>query len=58
MRGKCHAFGEFRDVLAREMAAAMPELRDDVDMVLRATGGNPIMNGSSASATGPPGATS
>ncbi|QPH02260.1 hypothetical protein C2857_006469 [Epichloe festucae Fl1] len=58
MRGKCHAFGEFRDVLAREMATAMPELRDDVDMVLRATGGKAIMNGSSGPATGPAGASS
>uniref|UniRef100_A0A8H7TQ24 Mediator of RNA polymerase II transcription subunit 10 n=1 Tax=Bionectria ochroleuca TaxID=29856 RepID=A0A8H7TQ24_BIOOC len=31
LKGKLHAFGSFRDVLAAEMAAAMPELRQDVD---------------------------
>lgn len=39
VRGKMHAFGGFRDVLARDMCAAMPELRDDVRRVLEATGG-------------------
>ncbi|KAJ6782078.1 hypothetical protein PWT90_03156 [Aphanocladium album] len=39
MRGKMHAFGAFRDVLAQNMATAMPELRDDVAHVLEATGG-------------------
>ncbi|KAL2270465.1 hypothetical protein VTJ83DRAFT_2649 [Remersonia thermophila] len=38
-RGKAHAFAAFRDVLAREMAAALPEVRDDVRRVLQATGG-------------------
>lgn len=38
MRGKMHAFGSFRDVLAQNMATAMPELRDDVVQVLEATG--------------------
>ncbi|RCI15083.1 hypothetical protein L249_6656 [Ophiocordyceps polyrhachis-furcata BCC 54312] len=38
MRGKLHAFGSFQDVLAVEMLAAMPELREDVATVLRATG--------------------
>ncbi|KAG5984758.1 hypothetical protein E4U55_003270 [Claviceps digitariae] len=42
MRGKCLAFGQFRDVLAGEMAAAMPELRRDVDRVLEDTGGKAI----------------
>jgi mediator of RNA polymerase II transcription subunit 10 len=42
MRGKMHAFGEFRDVLAREMASALPELRDDVERVVRETGGRPL----------------
>lgn len=40
MRGKMNAFGTFRDVLAEQMTAAMPELRDDVARVLQATGGN------------------
>ncbi|KAI1467284.1 mediator complex, subunit Med10 [Daldinia caldariorum] len=34
MRGKQRAFAAFRDVLAAEMRRAMPELRDDVAMVL------------------------
>jgi mediator of RNA polymerase II transcription subunit 10 len=41
LKGKLHAFGSFRDVLAAEMAAAMPELRQDVDRVCEATGGKP-----------------
>ncbi|KAM3435790.1 hypothetical protein MY4824_004637 [Beauveria thailandica] len=39
MSGKMRAFGTFRDVLARNMATAMPELRDDVAHVVEATGG-------------------
>ncbi|KAK4106182.1 hypothetical protein N658DRAFT_460504 [Parathielavia hyrcaniae] len=38
-RGKARAFGGFRDVLAREMGCALPELRADVGRVLEATGG-------------------
>ncbi|KAL2181213.1 transcription factor subunit Med10 of mediator complex-domain-containing protein [Thermothelomyces heterothallicus CBS 202.75] len=38
-RGKMHAFRDFRDVLAREMASALPEVRADIDRVLDATGG-------------------
>ncbi|TWU75804.1 RNA polymerase II mediator complex subunit [Metarhizium rileyi] len=55
MRGKMHAFGEFRDVLAREMAAALPEVRADVDRVVRETGGAALsateteINGAAAS---------
>ncbi|KAF5129678.1 Mediator of RNA polymerase II transcription subunit 10 [Metarhizium anisopliae] len=63
MRGKMHAFGEFRDVLAREMATALPELRPDVERVVRETGGRPLpeVNGAGAAAaaasssTGAPG---
>lgn len=40
MRGKMRAFGEFRDVLAREMGSALPELRGDVERVVRETGGD------------------
>ncbi|UNI14027.1 RNA polymerase II mediator complex subunit [Purpureocillium takamizusanense] len=47
MRGKAAAFASLRDVLAADMAAAMPELRDDVERVLDATGGG---NSSSSSA--------
>jgi mediator of RNA polymerase II transcription subunit 10 len=38
-RGKETAFVRFRDVLAREMGTAMPELRADVERVVQATGG-------------------
>ncbi|KAK4169503.1 putative mediator of RNA polymerase II transcription subunit 10 [Cladorrhinum sp. PSN259] len=38
-RGKSHAFRDFRDVLAGEMSVAMPELREDVERVVDATGG-------------------
>ena len=40
MMGKEAAFGSFRDVLAREMGSAMPELRDDIKLVVQATGGD------------------
>lgn len=38
-RGKAHAFRDFRDVLAAQVAAALPEVRADVRRVLDATGG-------------------
>lgn len=40
MHGKQAAFRSFRDVLAGEIAKAMPELREDVDRVLAATSGD------------------
>lgn len=40
MKGKKEAFGSFRDVLAREMASALPEVRADVEKVVRETGGD------------------
>lgn len=40
MRGKMHAFGRFRDGLARDMCSAMPELEADVRKVLENTGAN------------------
>lgn len=39
LKGKKEAFAEFRDVLAREMRSAMPEVRGEVERVVRATGG-------------------
>jgi mediator of RNA polymerase II transcription subunit 10 len=39
MLGKENAFAGFRDTLAREMVTALPELREDVEMVVEATGG-------------------
>lgn len=49
MRGKMGAFASFRDVLARELATANPELKDDVAQVVVATGGEwpPKADGSS-----------
>ncbi|KAL3493038.1 mediator of RNA polymerase II transcription subunit 10 [Aspergillus germanicus] len=39
LKGKKEAFANFRDVLAREMRGAMPEVRGEVERVIRATGG-------------------
>jgi len=39
MLGKEKAFASFRDVLAREMITALPELKGDVETVIEATGG-------------------
>ena len=41
-RGKSHAFRDFRDVLAREMKSALPEVAGDVDCVVEATGGGTV----------------
>ena len=40
MKGKQEAFASFRDILAREMASALPEVRSDVEKVVRETGGD------------------
>ncbi|EOO04144.1 putative mediator of rna polymerase ii transcription subunit 10 protein [Phaeoacremonium minimum UCRPA7] len=40
MRGKMHAFSGFRDVLAEQIAAGMPELKEDVAKVVTSTGGD------------------
>lgn len=39
MKGKKQAFGSFRDILAREMASALPEVKDDVEKVVKETAG-------------------
>ncbi len=39
MRGKMLAFRSFRDVLAEEMEGALPELKGEVERVLKETGG-------------------
>jgi mediator of RNA polymerase II transcription subunit 10 len=39
MRGKMNAFRGFRDVLAREMEGALPEVREDVKRAVESTGG-------------------
>lgn len=38
MKGKNTAFADFRDVLAKNMCKANPELREDIVRVLEATG--------------------
>lgn len=48
MKGKYLAFSNFRDVLAAQMAAALPELKEDIDGVVEGTGGVPPGNGSAA----------
>ena len=48
MKGKYLAFSNFRDVLAVQMAAALPELKEDIDRVVEGTGGVPPGNGSAA----------
>jgi mediator of RNA polymerase II transcription subunit 10 len=44
MKGKVEAFGDFRDILAEQMAKANPELKDDIERVLDATGGRRNVN--------------
>jgi len=39
LKGRTEAFGNFRDILAREMASAIPEIRNDVMQVVEITGG-------------------
>ncbi|EEP77201.1 conserved hypothetical protein [Uncinocarpus reesii 1704] len=39
LKGKMEAFASFRDVLAKEMASAMPECKKEVEKVVKATGG-------------------
>ncbi|KAH6624216.1 mediator of RNA polymerase II transcription subunit 10 [Chaetomium sp. MPI-SDFR-AT-0129] len=57
-RGKTHAFRDFRDVLAREMMGALPELREDVEAVVRATGGVTTEVGVAEAGAGEQGGTS
>ena len=39
LKGKAEAFASFRDVLAREIEGAMPEVRGEVRRVVEATSG-------------------
>lgn len=39
LKGKQEAFTSFRDILAREIAGAIPEMRNDVKAVVERTGG-------------------
>ncbi len=39
-KGRSVALADFRDILAREMASGMPELKDNVGKIIGATGGH------------------
>jgi hypothetical protein len=39
LKGKTEAFAQFRDILAKDLAGAVPELKDDVKRVVESTGG-------------------
>ncbi|KAI1005136.1 hypothetical protein K3495_g3082 [Podosphaera aphanis] len=41
MKGKMEAFADFRDVLAREMQKALPELDSEINLVLERTSSEP-----------------
>lgn len=41
LKGKAEAYAQFRDILAEEIASAMPDVEKEVKMVVEATGGNP-----------------
>ncbi|KAK5125319.1 hypothetical protein LTR85_000428 [Meristemomyces frigidus] len=38
-KGRAEAIANFRDILGREMASAIPDIRNDVQQVVAATGG-------------------
>jgi mediator of RNA polymerase II transcription subunit 10 len=38
--GRSQAFASFRDILGREMMSAIPDIREDVKLVLEASGGS------------------
>jgi mediator of RNA polymerase II transcription subunit 10 len=40
LKGKTEAFASFRDVLAKEIAGAVPELKGEVKNVVERTGGS------------------
>jgi mediator of RNA polymerase II transcription subunit 10 len=40
LKGKAEAFASFRDVLAKEVAGAVPELKEEVKSVVERTGGS------------------
>lgn len=39
LKGKAEAYAQFRDILAKEITSAMPEVEKEVEMVVEATGG-------------------
>jgi mediator of RNA polymerase II transcription subunit 10 len=38
-KGRSDAYAQFRDILGREMASAIPDIRDDVKKVVESSGG-------------------
>ncbi|KAI5287779.1 hypothetical protein KEM54_005748, partial [Ascosphaera aggregata] len=42
LKGKAEAFADFRNILAKEMVAALPELKGEVDRTLEGVGEGPI----------------
>lgn len=42
LKGKSEAFADFRDILAKEIVAALPELKGEVERTLEAVGEGPI----------------
>jgi mediator of RNA polymerase II transcription subunit 10 len=38
-KGRSDAYAQFRDILGREMASAIPEIREDVKKVVESSGG-------------------
>lgn len=38
-KGRTEAFSTFRDILAREMASGIPDIKDEVQQVVAATNG-------------------
>jgi mediator of RNA polymerase II transcription subunit 10 len=40
LKGRSQAFADFRDILAREIMSALPDCKQDIDMVLESTGAN------------------
>ncbi|KAG9626386.1 mediator of RNA polymerase II transcription subunit 10, partial [Aureobasidium melanogenum] len=39
LKGRSQAFADFRDILAREMAGALPDCKQDITIVVESTGG-------------------
>ncbi|KAK3110931.1 RNA polymerase II mediator complex subunit [Teratosphaeriaceae sp. CCFEE 6253] len=39
LKGRTEAFASFRDILGREMASAIPEIKEDVQQIVALTGG-------------------
>jgi mediator of RNA polymerase II transcription subunit 10 len=38
-KGRSDAYAQFRDILGREMASAIPEIREDVKKIVESSGG-------------------